>query len=379
MAGEKDAGLKALQGGDAEGAVRLLETACAEEPNDYQSHTYLGAAYSQAQRPMDAIHVLTRAVELQPSNAQARYNLGTAMERGGHGEQAAAVYEQALMLQADYPKAQEALKRLKGGAPAPVAPPAPAGQQAVHGAPPQYGAGAAAHFGAPPSTGMPQYGAPQTGAPPAVHYNTAGALPAGGPAQPAPLYGAPPVVAQPTPQYGYGAPPTGAPPAQQYGAPPANPPQAAGGLANYGSAPGPAAAPYAALPQPNYANQPSPAAYTPTPVSKGNSFEGSVAMALLFGAIGGVVGTALWVGIIMTTHYSTGLIGLGVGAIVGFLIRTGNGGGSTTGGIMASIITVFSSVAGNFIAAAILPAGGAGASIGFSIAGIFIAYRIASS
>jgi len=61
---------------------------------------------------MDAITTLTNAVQLQPTNAQARYNLGTAMERGGYPDQAKQVYEQALSLQPDYPKAREALARM---------------------------------------------------------------------------------------------------------------------------------------------------------------------------------------------------------------------------------------------------------------------------
>ncbi len=371
MSGEKDAGLKALQGGDVDGAIRMLELACSADPSDYQAHIYLGAAYSQAQRAGDAINVLTHAVELQPSNAQARYNLATAMERGGHSEQAVAVFEQAIMLQPDYPKALDALQRLKGGTPAPVMAPVPqtasAQLQMVHGAAPQYGAGAAAYFGSPPAEAQQPSGAEQP------NYNN---VPAGssppGLAQPAPLYGAPPAPL-------YGAPQADYPPqqAQPYQA------QDAGGLANYGSAPvsGAGPAPNSGLPPlPNYPAQRPPAPYTPTPASAASSFEGSVAMALLFGTIGGVVGTALWVGLIMSTHHSSSWIGLGVGAIVGFLIRKGNGGGSTTGGILASVITIFSSVAGNLIAVAILqPTHSSGAQLGFSIAGIFIAYRIASS
>jgi hypothetical protein len=102
-------------------------------------------------------------------------------------------------------------------------------------------------------------------------------------------------------------------------------------------------------------------------------------MALLLGAVGGLIGTALWVTIILTTHYSVGFVGLIVGGIVGFLIKKGNGGGSTTGGILASIITVVSSILGNVIAIAILQPTNSFGSIGFSIAGIFIAYRVAAS
>jgi len=376
MAGERDTGLQALQSGDVNTAIKLLNAAIAVDPSDYQAHIYLGAAYSKANRTPDAIDVLTKSIELQPSNPQARYNLGIAMERGGHMEQAAALYEQALTLQPEYPKAREALGRARVA----LAPPSPV-QPVVHQAPPKYGApsGAAPQsplydvpgttsnvaqenrgYGAqsPYAQAAPQYGAQLPTVAPGSYGVVPGAVRTGLdgtqiPAATPPQYGAAPTA----PQQQYGVPPApyGAPPSP-YGAPPS---------------------PYGAPPSPYVGPRPLPSQTTSH--TSDNSFEGSVAMALLFGAIGGVIGTALWCGIILMTHVSTGLIGLGVGAIVGFLIRKGNGGGSTTGGILASVITVLSSVAGNIIAAAMLPHNSVGASIGFSIAGIFIAYRIASS
>jgi Flp pilus assembly protein TadD len=112
MPGDRDLGLQSLQSGDVAGAIQQLEAACASNGSDYMAHIYLGAAYSQANRTMDAIRVLTRSVELQPANAQGRYNLGLAMERGGFTDQAATAYEQAIQLQPDYPKAQEALQEV---------------------------------------------------------------------------------------------------------------------------------------------------------------------------------------------------------------------------------------------------------------------------
>ena len=115
MSAESDAGLVALQRGDAAGAVASLEQAVAADPNDYEAHLYLGAAYGQVGKQMEAINVLTKAVQLQPANAQARYNLGIAMEGSGYREQAQTALEQAVQLQPDYAKAQEALTRLRGG------------------------------------------------------------------------------------------------------------------------------------------------------------------------------------------------------------------------------------------------------------------------
>ena len=88
MSAESEAGFAALQRGDVVGAIEHLERACNADPNDYQSCLYLGAAYGQANRHMDAVTVLTKAVQLQPANAQARYNLAIALETAGYKEQA---------------------------------------------------------------------------------------------------------------------------------------------------------------------------------------------------------------------------------------------------------------------------------------------------
>lgn len=111
MSAERDAGLAAMQSGDIETAIQQLELATQQNPNDYQASMYLGAAYGQAKRHTDAVTILTTAVQIEPANAQARYNLGIAMEQGGWVEQAKQAYEQALTLQPDYAKAQEALGR----------------------------------------------------------------------------------------------------------------------------------------------------------------------------------------------------------------------------------------------------------------------------
>ena len=409
MAGERDSGLRALQSGDVDGAIRLLETACSMAPDDYQACIYLGAAYSKAGRSSDAIDITSHAVELQPSNPQARYNLATAMERGGHPEQASAVYEQALMLQPNYPKAREALQRIKGGtaatqptvtaalhsagqAPGPFAQSSSSAlpaQPTMHSSAPQH-SGGASQFGTPtaPSSAQ-QFGTPQAAAQPAYF----GSPPAAAPTAPqpfsvglnrpefaaqAPLYGEPPPSLS-SPHYGTlaGAAP---PPFGQSISPPRSP-----GLGQYYSAPSPSApppihgSPYAPPAAQPYTAQRPGTTYSPPAPAKAESFAGSVGMAILFGATGGALGTALWVGLILATHRSSGFIGLIVGGIVGFLIKKGNGGGSTTGGILASVITVLASVAGNLIALLLLPDSGPGVGIGFSIAGIFIAYRVASS
>ncbi len=125
MSTERDTGLQALQQGDPATAMVSLEAACRRDPNDFEAHMFLGAAYGQLARQMDAIHSITRAVQIQPHNAQARYNLAVAMQQGGFLEQAEQALNQALTLQPDYPRATEMLDRLRAGpersGPAPTA------------------------------------------------------------------------------------------------------------------------------------------------------------------------------------------------------------------------------------------------------------------
>ena len=195
MSADRDQGLTALQGGNAAEAVTLLERATQADPTDYQAFMYLGAAYGQAERHHDAIAALTQAVTLQPANAQGRYNLGIAMERGGYAPQALEAYQQALQLQPDYPKAQEAARRLEGGAaPAPGFA-APTDPQAT-----QYYTPPAQGVAPPAATETPTQYAPQGYAPQPPQY----APPTGQspqdygqptmmPGQPANPYGQPPV------------------------------------------------------------------------------------------------------------------------------------------------------------------------------------------
>jgi tetratricopeptide (TPR) repeat protein len=115
MSEARDNGIAALQQGNFPQAISLLEAEHAANPGDYDTCQYLGAAYLQSGRPMDAVGVYTKAVHLQPASAQARYNLGLAMENAGYPEQALQVYDQAIQLQRDFPDAHAAIKRLESG------------------------------------------------------------------------------------------------------------------------------------------------------------------------------------------------------------------------------------------------------------------------
>lgn len=202
MSAARDAGYSALQSGDLEGAIAQLEQAHTADPGDFQTCLYLGAAYGKGERHRDAVNILTTAVQLQPANAQARYNLAVALESAGYNEQAVTAAQQAVQLQPDYPKAQEMAARLTGTTVtlAPYTPPSapqygqPEPPQQPSGQPnpqqPPYGQPAAPPYGQPqqpPYGQQPQapYGQAQTpyGQPqqPGVPYQPHGAASYGGP------------------------------------------------------------------------------------------------------------------------------------------------------------------------------------------------------
>ena len=89
-----------------------MRQACVEDPGDYQAHCYLGAVYGKADRHDELIQTLTTTVHLQPANAQARFNLGVALEKAGFHRQAIEAYRQALTLDPNYFKARAAIERL---------------------------------------------------------------------------------------------------------------------------------------------------------------------------------------------------------------------------------------------------------------------------
>jgi len=115
MSAEREAGLTALQNGNAAEAIPYLERAAGNAPNDLQTLLPLGAAYGQVGRHADAVRIVMQAVTLQPSNAAARYSLAVAYTNAGHQEYALAAAQQAVQLQPDYAQARELIARLSGG------------------------------------------------------------------------------------------------------------------------------------------------------------------------------------------------------------------------------------------------------------------------
>ena len=77
-----------LAEGDAEQAVTLLERALERNPSSMQTRTKLGAAYSAASQLENARQQLREAVLAEPSNADAHYQLGRVLMKLGLEDQA---------------------------------------------------------------------------------------------------------------------------------------------------------------------------------------------------------------------------------------------------------------------------------------------------
>lgn len=77
-----------LAEGGTEQAVVLLERALERNPSSLQTRTKLGAAYSAASRLQDAKEQLREVVLAEPSNADAHYQLGRVLMKLGQEEQA---------------------------------------------------------------------------------------------------------------------------------------------------------------------------------------------------------------------------------------------------------------------------------------------------
>jgi Flp pilus assembly protein TadD len=87
-------GLVARGEGRAEDAVPYLKKVLAQDPRDLGANLTLGQAYLQLRRFDDAIDVFRVAVEAEPYNVSAAYNLGVALNRAGHREDAMAALQQ---------------------------------------------------------------------------------------------------------------------------------------------------------------------------------------------------------------------------------------------------------------------------------------------
>ena len=86
---------------DLQGSVSALESAVRADPKQSQGHNLLGAALTRTGRGQEAIQEFGRALELDASNVNARYNLVFALVKAGQVDAAAGHMEKVV---AAYPK-----------------------------------------------------------------------------------------------------------------------------------------------------------------------------------------------------------------------------------------------------------------------------------
>lgn len=71
---------------------------------------------------------------------------------------------------------------------------------------------------------------------------------------------------------------------------------------------------------------------------------------LLLGGLAGVaaalIGAVIWAVVTVTTKYQIGIVAVGIGALVGFALRKGNGGKAF--GILGAVLALFGCVLGNY-------------------------------
>jgi serine/threonine-protein kinase len=89
-----------LQVGDDTSAVKLLRRAHLQHPGDFWVNQNLGNLLNEQKSPelAEAVRHLTAAVALRPDSAGAHYNLGHALHRQGHRDEAIAAYRRALTI-----------------------------------------------------------------------------------------------------------------------------------------------------------------------------------------------------------------------------------------------------------------------------------------
>jgi tetratricopeptide (TPR) repeat protein len=98
-----------LKRGALEEALPLLERLIERDPTSADAYNNLGAALQGLKRPAEAVPHFERAVALDSRRPEAHYNLGLAQQRLGRLAQARASCERALALRPDYPEANNTL------------------------------------------------------------------------------------------------------------------------------------------------------------------------------------------------------------------------------------------------------------------------------
>jgi len=98
-------GVLALQTGNHEAAVQLIERAIAANPAVAAFHANLGVALKERGRFEDAAASQRKAIGLQPDFADAHFNLGNALVDLNRLEEAAAAYRAAIRIKPDFAEA----------------------------------------------------------------------------------------------------------------------------------------------------------------------------------------------------------------------------------------------------------------------------------
>jgi tetratricopeptide (TPR) repeat protein len=105
-------GINSLKDGKYDEAIRYLEQAAHENPDDYRSFNFLGIAYARKGLSNRAIGSLEAALKLAPRVASVHYNLGLIYKSDGFDDRAREHFQQALKLDPAYAQASLALKSL---------------------------------------------------------------------------------------------------------------------------------------------------------------------------------------------------------------------------------------------------------------------------
>jgi tetratricopeptide (TPR) repeat protein len=123
------AAAEALQAGDPDGAMKLLQGVLADSPDDTTALFFLGVSYSQKKMCPEAVEALNRVTDLSPTFAAAYFELGVCYRELDHLDKALEAYDKALELDPENVdsaynsglilfqtnKIEEALARFEGG------------------------------------------------------------------------------------------------------------------------------------------------------------------------------------------------------------------------------------------------------------------------
>src|SRR5262245_33462878 len=104
--------VRALQSGDAPGALRLVEQAVALQRYTGEYRATLGRVYKALGRTQDAVAAYREAIRLGPQRAEWFVSLGIALRALHRGDEALAAYRRACLLAPGLPEAHHNLGNL---------------------------------------------------------------------------------------------------------------------------------------------------------------------------------------------------------------------------------------------------------------------------